>query len=71
MNKAIIREVLRSGIKLKSDHFVFNSRKIGINEFLIEVTKANFTHSIHESVELCKSKLFLDKTQKQEDENEY
>ncbi len=58
MNKTIIKEALKSGIKLEGNHFVFNSNSVDINKFLHEVTKIHFTHSLPESVGISKEKLF-------------
>lgn len=58
MNKAIIKEAVKSGITLYGNHFVYNSTKVDVNRFLYEVSKLKFCHSIPLCVEICKKELF-------------
>ena len=60
MNKTILKEAVKSGIKLENNYFVHNSARVDINKFLFEVTKIKFTHSLRESINISKEKLFKD-----------
>ncbi len=61
MNKTILKEAINKGIKLKNNHFVYNSNTVDVNKFLHEVTKIQFTHSLSDCVNICKEKLFKEK----------
>lgn len=58
MNKLIIKEAFKAGIKLENGNLVFNSQRVNINIFINEVTKLRFSIPIQQAVTLCKTKLF-------------
>ncbi|MGD8782030.1 MAG: hypothetical protein PVH88_24090 [Ignavibacteria bacterium] len=58
MNKAILKEAIKSGIKVDTNNVVYNSRSMDINKFLYEVTKLQFTRPLSICVNICKEKFF-------------
>ena len=59
MNKVIMREARKKGFTIEGNDIVYESIKVELNSFLVEVNKKQFTHSIRDAIEDCKTELFL------------
>lgn len=58
MNKSIIKEALKAGIKLETNDFRYNQEKININLFINEVSKLRFSLHLPDAVRVCRDKFF-------------
>ena len=58
MNKSIIKEALKAGIKLENNNFRYNKKKININLFIHEVSKLRFSLQLPDAVRICREKFF-------------
>lgn len=61
MNKSIVKEVLKAGIKLETNNFKYNEKEINLNLFINEVSKLRFSLQLPDAVRVCREKFFNSK----------